>query len=235
MYKRQTHITAILAPLIFPTYALYSQDQEKMNQLFLRVLKVVSIFTIPATFGILALSDEIASVLLGEVWTPMGPPLKVLVFFGMFAAIAACTGPLFKAIGKPNIIFWIMFWKLFLIILFIYPLTTNYGILGTALAVTIPMTLEQLYLWVLVRRLTGISLTNMFSCLSKPVVISLVMYTFIILSKTVLPLTSIPLFFAYALFGMLVYSLGIFIFDKGLIDEIKNLKETKNSPTAEKG
>ena len=222
-----THITAILAPLIFPTYAHYSEDQEKMNQLFLRVLKVVSIITIPAAFGILALSDEIASVLLGEVWTPMAPPLKVLVFFGLFHAIAACTGPLFKAMGKPNIIFWVIFWKFILILLFIYPLTTNYGILGTALAVTIPMTLEQFYLWVLVRRLTGISLNNMFSCLSKPVVISLVMYTLIILLKTVLPLTSIPLFFLYVLFGMLIYAIGVFIFDKDLINEIKSLKDTR--------
>jgi O-antigen/teichoic acid export membrane protein len=226
-----THITAILAPLIFPTFAHYSEDQEKMNQLFLRVLKVVSMVTIPAAFGILALSDEIASVLLGEVWAPMAPPLKVLVFFGLFNALAACTGPLFKAIGKPNIIFWIILWKLILILLFIYPLTTNYGILGTAFAVTIPMTLEQFYLWVLVRRSTGIPLKNMLSCLSKPVVISLVMYSLIMLLKTALPLTSIPLFFLYVLFGMLIYAIGVFIFDKDLINEIKSLKDTRKHST----
>ena len=97
------------------------------------------------------------------------------------------------------------------------------------------MTLEQFYLWALVKRLTGITIRTQFGQIVKPLVVSLVMYTLIILLKTVLPITSIPLFFAYVLFGMLVYTPGIYIFDKGLIDEIKNLKETNNSPTAEKG
>ena len=230
-----THITAILGSLIFPTYAYYSQHQDKMNQLFLRVLKVVSSITIPATFGILALSDEIASILLGEIWLPMVPALKILVFFGLFHAIGACTGPLFKAIGKPEVIFWILLWKLILIAIIIYPLTIHFGILGAAIAVTLPMTLEQLYLWALVKRFTGITIRTLFGQIVKPLVVSLVMYTLIILLKTVLPLTSIPLFFAYVLFGMLVYTLGIFIFDKDLIDEVKNLKETNNALTAEKG
>lgn len=219
-----THITAILGPLIFPSYAYYTKHQEKMNQLFLRVLHVVSSVTIPASFGILALSDEIATVLLGEIWEPMVPPLKILVFFGLFHAIGACTGPLFKAIGKPKIIFWIMFWKLILILLIIYPLTVEYGILGAAIAVTIPMTLEQFYLWALVKRFTGIKIMTLFSRLIKPVVLSIVMYSMIMLLKTVLPLTSIPLFFFYVLFGILVYSLGILLFNKDLIGELKSLK-----------
>jgi O-antigen/teichoic acid export membrane protein len=61
----------MLGQLIFPTYSHYSQDQEKLNRLFLRVFKMISTITIPASIGILALSDEIASVLLGEIWLPM--------------------------------------------------------------------------------------------------------------------------------------------------------------------
>ena len=126
----------MLAPLIFPTYSHYNQDQEKLNRLFLLVLKVVSMVTIPASFGILALSDEVAAVLLGEIWIPMVPALKILVFFGLFRALASCTGPLFKAMGKPKIIFWILLGKLILIAAIIYPLTISYGIKGTAIAVT---------------------------------------------------------------------------------------------------
>jgi len=86
-----TQITSIISYLIFPTYSHYNHDQEKLNQVFLRVFKAVSAAAIPASFGILALSDEIASVLLGEIWAPMAPPLKILVFFGLFRALAACT------------------------------------------------------------------------------------------------------------------------------------------------
>ncbi len=229
-----THITAILASLIFPTYAHYSEDQDKLNQLFLRVLKVVSIITIPASFGILALSDEIASVLLGEIWLPMVPALKVLVFFGLFRAVAACTGPLFKAMGKPKILFWILFWKLIVIAAIIYPLITHYGILGAAIAVTVPMLLEQIYLWVLINRLTGISIRSLIAQMVKPFVLAILMYGLIMLLKIILPLTDIPLFFFYVLFGISIYGIGIFLFDKELISEIKNLKDVKQKSTGDK-
>ncbi len=229
-----THITAILAPLIFPTYSYYNEDQEKLNQLFLRVLKVVSIVTIPASFGVLALSDEIASVLLGDIWLPMVPALKILVFFGLFRAIGACTGPLFKAMGKPRVIFWILFWKLIIIAVIIYPLTTHYGILGTAIAVTIPMALEQIYLYALIKRMTGIMIRTLLAQLVKPLVFAVMMYSLIMLLKTVLPLTNIPLFFIYVLFGMSIYAISIFIFDKELINEIKSLKDIRKQSAGDK-
>ena len=228
-----THITAVMGPLIFPSYAYYSQNQEKMNQLFLRVFKVISVITIPAAFGVLALSDEIASVLLGEIWLPMVPALKILVFFGLFRALGGCTGPLFKAMGKPKILFWVLFWKLIIIVAIIYPLTVNYGIIGAAIAVTIPMTLEQFYLWALIKRLTGISIKSMFSQIAKPFALALTMYASIMIMKTVLPLTSISLFFLYVLFGMLIYALGIFIFDRDLIEEIKNLIGSRKESTGD--
>jgi len=221
------YVTNSLSPLIFPTYSHYNQDQGKLNHLFLRVFKVVSTITIPASFGILALSDEIASVLLGEIWVPMVPALKILVFFGLFRAIAGCTGPLLNAMGKPEVVFWILLSKLIVIAIIIYPLTINYGIEGTAIAVTVPMALEQVYLWFLIGRLTGISIRSLLGQVVRPVLLAGVMYSLIMLLKFILPLTNIPLFFFYVLAGIFIYGVGILIFDKELITEINSLKAVK--------
>lgn len=229
-----THITAMLSPLIFPTYSYYNQDQKKLNRFFLRVLKVVSMITIPASFGILALSDEIAAVLLGEIWVPMVPALKILVFFGLFRALAGCTGPLLNAMGKPKFVFGILLCKLILIAAIIYPLTISYGIKGTAIAVTIPMALEQLYLWHLISRLTGITIKTLLSQMVRPVLLAGLMYGLIMTLKTILPLTNIPLFFFYVLVGILIYGIGILIFDKELISEIKSLKAVKQQSAGDK-
>jgi len=229
-----THITSMLAQLIFPTYTHYNQDQGKLNRLFLRVLKVVSIITIPASFGILALSDEVASVLLGEIWVPMVPALKILVFFGLFRAVAACTGPLLNAMGKPKIVFWILLWKLIAIAIIIYPLTIHYGIKGTAIAVTVPMALEQVYLWFLISRLTGISIQNLLGQVVRPFLLGGLMYGLIMLLKTILPLTNIPLFFFYVLVGILIFGIGIFFVDKELINEVKSLKAVKQQSAEDK-
>jgi len=222
-----THITLTLSNLLFPTYSHYNQQQEKLNRLFLRVFKVVSAITIPASFGVLALSDEIASVLLGEVWIPMVPALKILIFFGLCRAVASCAGPLINAMGKPKILFWIMFCKLIMIAAIIYPLTIHYGIEGTAIAVTVPMLLEQVYVWIVISRLTGISIRALIARVVRPVLLAGVMYGLIMLLKSILPISSIPLFFFYVLIGMLIYGVGILIVDKDLINEIKSLKAVK--------
>ena len=229
-----THIHSLLSPLIFPTYSYYNQDQEKLNQLFLRVFKVISTVSIPASFGVLALSDEIASVLLGKIWEPMVPALKILVFFGLFRALAGCTGPLLNAMGKPEITFWIMFGKLAMIAIIIYPLTVEYGIMGTAIAITIPMLLEQIYLWFVIKRLTSIKILTLLGVVIRPTLLAGVMYAFIMFLKTILPLTSIPLFFFYVLIGILVYGAGILIFDKELIKEIQSLRLEKKAVSNEK-
>lgn len=222
-----THIHSILSPLIFPTYSHYNQDQGKLNQIYLRVFKVISTIAFPASFGILALSDEIASVLLGEIWVPMAPALKILVFFGLFRALAGCTGPLLNAMGKPKINFWIMLCKLIMIATLLYPLTVHYGIEGAAIAVTVPMLLEQVYLWFLINRLTGITIRALLEQVIRPVFLAVIMYSLIMLLKNFLPLTNIPLFFFYVLVGILIYGSGILIFDKGLISELKSLKSVK--------
>lgn len=222
-----THVSAMLRQLIFPAFSQFNQDQKRLNRVLLRVFKVITAITIPASFGILAFSNEIASVLLGEVWIPMVPALKILVFFGFFRAIAGCTGPLLKAMGKPKVIFWILFGKLIVIATIIYPLTVRYGIEGTAIAVTGPMLLEQIYLWFVINRVTGISIRDLVSRVVKPVLLGGMMYGVIMLLKSFLPLTSITLFFFYVLVGILIYGVGILIFDRELVDEVKSLKAEK--------
>jgi O-antigen/teichoic acid export membrane protein len=173
-------------------------------------------------------------VLLGEVWIPMVPALKILAFFGLCRALARCTSPLLKAMGKPNIIFWILLVKLIMIALIIYPLTINYGIVGTAISVTVPMALEQLYLWYLVSRLTGISISDLLIQVIRPVLLAGLMYSLLMLLKTILPLTTIPLFFLYVLAGILIYGAGILVFDKQMIYEMKSLKAMKQQNTGDK-
>ena len=113
----------------------------------------------------------------------------------------------------------------------IYPLTIRYGIAGTALAVTVPMLLEQVYLWFLINRLTGITILTLFGQVVRPVLLAGLMYGLLMLMKNMLPLTNIPLFFFYVLAGILIYGAGIIIFDKELISEIKNLRAVKQQVT----
>jgi O-antigen/teichoic acid export membrane protein len=50
-------------------------------------------------------------------------------------------------VGRPDIILWAVLGKLVLVVALLVPLTPRYGLVGASTAVTVPMLLEQLYLW----------------------------------------------------------------------------------------
>ena len=89
------------------------------------------------------------------------------------------------------------------------------------------MALEQVYLWFLISRLTGIAVLNLLGQMVRSFLLAGLMYSLIMLLKSILPLTNIPLFFFYVLFGIAVYGVGIFVFDKDLLSEIRSLKAVK--------
>lgn len=67
---------------------------------------------------------------------PMVPAMQVLAIYGLFRALGATTGAVWRAVGKPQIGTKFMLFQLTLLAILIYPLTMHWGILGTSIAVT---------------------------------------------------------------------------------------------------
>lgn len=70
---------------------------------------------------------------------PMVPAMKVLCVFGITRSVAATMGSVFYSVGRPKIQTKLVIIQLIIMAIIIYPLTIQWGILGTSLAVVIPM------------------------------------------------------------------------------------------------
>ncbi len=164
-----THLTRVVSEIIFPSYSAINDDPARMGKVFLTVHKFIGHVTIP--FGVLlaVFSREIVVLVLGPKWEPAVAPLRVLIVFGVVRSLAATTGPLFKAVGRPDLMFRIVLVKLLVILALIIPLTRSFGLAGASLAVTVPMVAEQLYLWTILKRLVDASVGRIFRGLLAPV------------------------------------------------------------------
>lgn len=215
-----THITKVFSDVIFPSYSALQADHERLGKAYLKVLKFTSYISIPAGFGICVLAEPIILVLLGEKWRAVIVPLQILCFFGLFRSIGATTGPIFQAIGKPKIIFYIICTKLVAILLLIYPLSSRFGLNGASLAVTIPMALEQLYIWIILSKVLKIKLLEIVSTIIKPFINSFVMVLAIIAVRTI---SSSPIGYDLVisiLVGVLSYFSLIYVLDKTYMNDI---------------
>jgi len=196
-----TEFTSMLSSVMFPAYSKIQSDLIKLNKVFLQVLEFTTLFAFFISIIILTFSYDFTVLFLKEKWLPIVPALKILCIFGLIRSISATTGPVLMAIGKPNIILFINSIKLMLIIILIYPLTKNFGIEGTSISITLPMIIEQLFLWKIVsRHISQFSIRKVINKYIAPAVGSLITYMGVHIIKSAFRLDN-----TYTIYYLLIF------------------------------
>lgn len=200
-----THITLLAGGVMLPAYSKLQNDLSALRDAYLKVLKLVSTFSIPAAGGIAVFASEIVRIVYGEKWLPAVGALQVLCIFGMIRSIASTTGPIFQAIGKPNLVLYIVTGKLSLIALIIYPLTKTYGIVGTSYAISLSIMMEQFVLWVIIRNTIQLSMKRILKTVVSPICASSIMILLLICLKQIISVENIFLLIIFILSGIFIY------------------------------
>ncbi len=134
-----TEIAHVISQVTFPAYAKFQEDIQRLKESYLRILDITLFLTVSMAAAIFVLIPDFTRLLLGEKWMPMVPTARILVFYGLLRAIAASTGPVFVALGRPKVETAWQGVRLLVLVLLIYPLTISFGLEGTALAVFFSM------------------------------------------------------------------------------------------------
>ncbi len=142
-----TEITHVTSQVTFPAYSKLQDKIPKLREGFLRTVEATTSLTLPLTAGIFILAPDFVRLFLGEKWMPMVPALRILSISGLMRSIAATAGPIFRAVGRPNIPFWINLMRAIVIVISIYPLTVRYGIEGTAISILLSITSTMPFRW----------------------------------------------------------------------------------------
>lgn len=130
-----TEITHVISRVVFPAYSKVQSEQEKLREGYLRTVQLTTVISFPAAAGIVVISPIFVEVFLGSKWLPMVLPMQVLAMWGAIRSLGATVGPLFEALGRPDVNTKLQALKLVLIAVFIYPATAMWGITGTALVI----------------------------------------------------------------------------------------------------
>ena len=141
-----TYVAKLAARVLFPVFSKIQDDRAALRQAYLQTIELLSIVVFPASVGLFMLSEELVMMLYGEKWLPSAVILSVLCIFGLARAFASVSGNVLNGIGKPHVDFYLSLVRGAMIVILIYPLTVTYGLVGTALSVTIPMILHSLFM-----------------------------------------------------------------------------------------
>jgi len=139
-----TEITHVISQVTFPTYSKLQDDLPRLREAYLKVLQLTAFLSFPIAGGIFLFARDFVKIFMGDKWIPMVPALEVLVFAGLFRSLAATTGPVLHAIGKPKVETIWQIIRLLVLFLSIYPLTLRWGISGTSIAVLLSIFIATL-------------------------------------------------------------------------------------------
>ena len=129
-----TQFAPIISGVLFPTLSKLQEDIQNLRESFLTALEAVVFLALPISVGILLLGFDLTRLFFGEKWMPMVSALRIIAVAGFFHAITKIIAQLFKAIGRPNVLFWLELTRVGIMGSVMFPLIVAFGLNGAAIA-----------------------------------------------------------------------------------------------------
>lgn len=171
-----TEIAQVISSVAFPAYSQLQHDIPQLRAAFYRTLQVTTFMAFPASVGIGVVAPTFVEATLGQEWLPMVPVMQIVALHGLLTAVGATYAPIWKALGRPDLITKLGALRLVATALVIIPATQEFGISGAAGAVVgvymIPIVPLDLYIVV---QSVETSLRRLLVEMAYPAVASLLM------------------------------------------------------------
>lgn len=132
-----TEIAHTITSVTFPAYSKLQNNLKQLKNAFKTTLIINSFISFLINGLIFTFAPDFIKLFLGEKWFPILGALRFLSCWSMIRSIVACISPVFYALNKPEIITKYQFFLMILIFSLIYPLTSVWNLMGTALAIFI--------------------------------------------------------------------------------------------------
>lgn len=169
--------TQIISTANQVTYPMWSkvvreEGTELRSKMFLSTVHLTMSLCFALNIGLYVGGGDLIELIYGQGWREAEQPLRILLLFSIWRALGSTCSPLFKAVGKPQVVTIEIAIKSVMVMALIYPLTTHFGLIGASWAVTIPMVC--ITPWALLRyfRLADVRVGDVLYILRLPACIS---------------------------------------------------------------
>lgn len=219
-----TSLSHVINRVTLPAFALLQDDIELLRRRYLQTLRLVGLLAFPLAGGMWVLATPLVGALYGEKWLPIVPSFMVLCAFGLERAIGSVAGPVFLALNRPKLVWWLGLSKLVTMVICIVPLTLRYGILGTSLAVTLSAIVVQCFVILATTRLLHLSAISIFAQLRSGVIGTLLMMIVVwLMQQSTGNYSGFLWLVLLVLLAIVVYGIFIAISEREILAELKSM------------
>jgi len=132
-----SEVGQIFNKVTFPIFVKISADMGRLRTAYLKTLLTILGVVLPFGLLVVFFSKPIILILLGPSWLPIEPALKVLAVFGILKSVLNSSYSLFLSLKLQKVVMFSELAGIIGISVLIFPLTTQFGILGASYAALI--------------------------------------------------------------------------------------------------
>ena len=162
----------VVGRVMFPAYSLVQEDMDAFRRAFVQNMQRVALLVLPIAVTLLVAAKPVILGLLGEKWLPTVGPMRILALYTVIRGFASCAGPVFAALGRPQLI---LFWSVphtLVAVPALFLLIPRIGLNGAALAMVVAFAASGVPALAHAVRLLHLSRSTLARDLARPVACS---------------------------------------------------------------
>jgi PST family polysaccharide transporter len=199
-------VSGVIANVMFPALSAIQKDVERVRDVYLKSISVISLVTFPLTLGLLVVSRSFILALFGDKWAGMIPILQVFCLLGALQSIGTTVGWIYQSQGRTDLMFRVgLISGSVFIVSFIAGL--RWGAIGVAVAYTLANLLVWYPTWAIPARLIDLDFLMMLRSLAPTFCWAAAMAFCVWLLGLLLPSA-----WSYAIHLALQVALGVFVY-----------------------
>ncbi len=221
----RTLINSIIDTVAFPLYSQLQEDQKKFSNAANTILDLSQCIVSFIIVFVVLFGKNIVLLVLGEQWVELSEPFVILVISYSLQSLLFSFNPIIRAKGLSKYEFWFYIIKFFIMIIFLYPMTKSYDLLGASYAVLLSVVVAAPIMLVIISKKTSYKLGHFIRNLFFSVfVISLILF----IGNNIVPHSYGFTWILYAIGISIMFIIIVLIFGKFNIGYGKNIKYILN-------
>jgi O-antigen/teichoic acid export membrane protein len=151
-----SRIAGPLTEVLFPAFSRMQHDRARMTAVWVRAVRLIASFSVPALLGLVVVAPDFVSVVLGPKWDKATVLIQILAWVGLLQSLQTLNPNILQALDRTDTLlrYTVVFFTLHLTA---FAVGLQWGVVGVAVGYLVSsLVVEPLFAWVTARAL-GVS------------------------------------------------------------------------------
>lgn len=169
----------VMGGVLFPAFSSIQDKPGEMRRGLLAAVRIIQMIAVPISLGLFLAATPIVLVVFGDQWLEVVPILQVLSIYAWVYSVGYHVGDIYKAIGRPDILFRLSILTLIIIVPAIL-LGSRFGLVGVAWGHLIAVLIRRIVSLVVATRFINVTTFEILSEIKPAAIAGLVMTPLVI-------------------------------------------------------